>query len=331
MARVKRVSVLIPAHNARDHIQQTVESVLCQDWPDIEIVVVDDGSTDGTLEQVHKLKISPAKLRLIHQCRSGASAARNTAFRHSSGDYIQYLDADDVLGASKIAVQMSALAGSRSNSIASSQWGYFWSDPHVAEYIRHECFRSYAAPSDWLVESWHSGSWMPLFAWLVPRPVIEKAGPWNELLTLDDDGEFFTRVILASSEIIYCSDAKALYRKGIPTSLSSILNASSAISEYVSIEMREKHLLTRRQDVHARGAAADLYQRFIYRFYPMYPELLQEAALQVAELGGSGAQPASTPAFKVLDRLLGWRFSKRIQEFVYKHGLNPAAWKGRTR
>ena len=88
-----RVSVIIPAHNAAATIAGTVDSVLAQKFNDFEIICVDDGSTDGTLAIV---KQYGARVRLIEQANNGPAAARNNGARHSSGEYLAFLDADDV-------------------------------------------------------------------------------------------------------------------------------------------------------------------------------------------------------------------------------------------
>jgi glycosyltransferase involved in cell wall biosynthesis len=100
------VSILIPAYNAERWIAEAIRSALAQTWPNKEIVVVDDGSTDQTL---HVARGFASKSILIAtQPNGGASAARNHAFSLSQGDYIQWLDADDVLAPSKVSLQMKA-------------------------------------------------------------------------------------------------------------------------------------------------------------------------------------------------------------------------------
>lgn len=87
-----RVSVIIPAYNAAATIAGTVDSVLAQTFEDFEIICVDDGSTDATLAIVKKYG---DRVRLIEQANSGPAAARNNGARHSSGEYLAFLDADD--------------------------------------------------------------------------------------------------------------------------------------------------------------------------------------------------------------------------------------------
>src|SRR5258708_6329694 len=98
------VSILIPAYNAEQWLGDTLKSALAQTWERKEIVIVDDGSTDGTLALARQFESDV--VRVFTQKNQGAAATRNSAFAFSKGDYIQWLDADDLLSAGKVASQM---------------------------------------------------------------------------------------------------------------------------------------------------------------------------------------------------------------------------------
>src|SRR5690348_4292632 len=89
------VSILIPLYNSRPYVLETIRSALGQTHENIEVVVVDDGSTDGGAGVVRS--ISDSRLRLISQQNRGAGAARNAAFQHSTGRAVVFLDGDDVI------------------------------------------------------------------------------------------------------------------------------------------------------------------------------------------------------------------------------------------
>src|SRR2546427_2427416 len=103
----KLVSILIPVYNAEAFVAETIDSALNQTWPDKEIIVVDDGSSDNSREILKSFE--PAGVRLVEQENRGASAARNRAFSEAQGEFIQYLDADDLLDENKIGRQISRL------------------------------------------------------------------------------------------------------------------------------------------------------------------------------------------------------------------------------
>ncbi|HEY9862115.1 MAG TPA: glycosyltransferase family A protein, partial [Candidatus Obscuribacterales bacterium] len=90
------VSVIIPAYNAERFIARTLESVLNQTYQNIEVLVVDDGSSDRTPEIVHHFAEIDARIILFHQSNAGVAAARNLAIQHAKGEFIAPLDADDI-------------------------------------------------------------------------------------------------------------------------------------------------------------------------------------------------------------------------------------------
>ncbi|MDP2057994.1 MAG: glycosyltransferase family A protein, partial [Thiobacillus sp.] len=90
------ISVVMPCYNAAPYVEEAIESVLGQGYPQVELIVVDDGSTDGSTEILQRLATDhSARITLIYQNRAGPFAARNRALAHANGNYIAFLDADD--------------------------------------------------------------------------------------------------------------------------------------------------------------------------------------------------------------------------------------------
>ena len=118
------VSILIPAYNSQDWIAETIKSALAQTWATKEIVIVDDGSSDRTLEIARQF--ASASTKVVTQANQGAAAARNTAYSLCQGDYIQWLDADDVLAPDKVEKQVLTLNdGTTKRTLLSGAWAYF--------------------------------------------------------------------------------------------------------------------------------------------------------------------------------------------------------------
>ena len=101
-----RVSVIIPTYNSATFLPETIESVLAQTYEDYEIIVVDDGSTDSTKEVLDPYS---DKIKYIYQQNHGAGSARNTGIKHSQGEYIAFLDADDIWLPEKLHIQANYL------------------------------------------------------------------------------------------------------------------------------------------------------------------------------------------------------------------------------
>src|ERR1700722_17681797 len=118
------VSILIPAYNAEEFVAAAIRSAIDQTWQRKEIIVVDDGSTDGTAEVARKF--ASKDVAFVSKQNEGAAATRNHAFELSQGDYIQWLDADDLLAPDKIDRQLTALRGGDTKwTLLSSSWGHF--------------------------------------------------------------------------------------------------------------------------------------------------------------------------------------------------------------
>ncbi|RKX30893.1 MAG: hypothetical protein DRP22_04525 [Verrucomicrobia bacterium] len=104
------VSVVIPCFQAAEYVGEAIESALAQTHPSVEVIVVDDGSSDGTVEVVQQFG---KRVKLLQEPHRGAAAARNRGWRTARGEYVQFLDADDLLHPEKIARQLQAAGGSR--------------------------------------------------------------------------------------------------------------------------------------------------------------------------------------------------------------------------
>src|SRR5436190_19861081 len=145
------VSILIPAYNAERWIADTIRSELAQTLPRREIIIVDDGSRDQTL-QVAQQFASSKNVSVVTQENQGASAARNKAFELCQGDYIQWLDADDLLSPAKIARQVEASDRYGSErTLFSSGWGYFYFRIAKASFIPTSLWCD-LSPVEWLVQ-----------------------------------------------------------------------------------------------------------------------------------------------------------------------------------
>ncbi len=89
------ISVVIPVYNVKPYLERCVNSVLCQTYKDLEIILVDDGSTDGSSELSEQITTKDQRIRVIHQRNQGVSAARNTGIREAKGEYVIFMDSDD--------------------------------------------------------------------------------------------------------------------------------------------------------------------------------------------------------------------------------------------
>jgi glycosyltransferase involved in cell wall biosynthesis len=131
MSEMESISVVIPVFNGERYLAGAVQSVLAQEYPKMEIIVVDDGSTDQTARVLHSFE----QIRYVYQPNQGAAAARNHGVRLSTGQWLAFLDADDLWTQNKVTIQAGIL---RSDPALDMAFGYveqFFSPEH-AEFLK---------------------------------------------------------------------------------------------------------------------------------------------------------------------------------------------------
>ncbi len=313
------VSILIPLYNAEQWLAATIQSALDQTWEHIEVIIVDDGSTDSSL-QIAK-SIASEKVKVISQANAGASAARNRAFKESQGDFIQYLDADDLLAADKIKHQLMRLKQESKTSVASGPFDYFIDDPSETIKKKDHGYHDYENPIDWLVEAAYNNDMFPPIVWLTPRILIEQAGPWNEDLSYNDDPEFFARLLLKADKIAYCADAKSYYRRGIDASLGSRKDELAMASQLASLELVTEHLLKKEDSQRVREACAYALSKYVYSIYPEYPHFRKRAHDRLNTLGIKPEYNFSNNTSAKFEKVLGWKATKWLKH-LYKKQLH---------
>jgi glycosyltransferase involved in cell wall biosynthesis len=310
------VSILIPAFNAEPWIADTIQSALSQTWSKKEIIVIDDGSTDQTLSIARRF--ASKVVSVVSQPNGGASASRNKAFSLSEGDYIQWLDADDLLGQDKIARQMEALERCSGNrTLISSAWGRFFYRPSKAGFTPSSLWHD-LSPVEWLLRKYAEAVYMPPASWLVSRELTEAAGPWDTRLSFDDDGEYFCRLITKSDRIRFVPEAKTFYRVSGAGSMSHIGRSEKKLeSLLLSMKLHIEHFRSLEDSERVRVACLKYLQWWQLPFFPERMDMLKRMEPLAAALGGELEPPRLwTWKFAWIKSLVGWRLARRIQQFV---------------
>ncbi len=315
------VSILIPCHNAARWVATTLDSALAQTWARTEIIVVDDGSGDDSASIV--ARYANRGVKLITQPNRGASAARNTALVAANGEFIQFLDADDLIAPDKISLQMQRLLTASPRHMASGEWARFNDDPARAEFNKEPNWRDLSGLEFQLLH-YEAGWMMQPAAWLCPRALLDEAGPWDETLSLNDDGEYFSRVMLASAGILFCTGSRTYYRSGVAGSLSRRVDPASLRSLWKSNELNCDRLLSAAgHSPRSQNAAANGWQRIAFVVYPTLPELADEAEIRIRTLGGTTCPMPVGPTFRRLARITGWRLAKRLHDQMVRLPRKP--------
>lgn len=306
------VSILIPCYNAEPWLAETLESAVNQTWKNTEIIVVDDGSRDNSLAIAQQF--AAPNVKIISQPNRGQSAAENRALAAAQGDFIAYLDADDLLAPDKTERQVHCLEDAGSEFVASGEWARFYTTPGEATFNPNPLWADLAAV-DWLVCAFEGNFMMHGASWLIPRTIVEKAGPWNEKLSLINDFDYFSRILLASQGVKFCWGARSYYRSGNVNSLSGSKSRAAWESAFLSLTLGTQNLLAREASPRTHHACATVFQRFIYEVYPDVPDLQQQASANVQHLGGTDTLPIGSPRFRQLASLVGWKQAKQVQRW----------------
>lgn len=203
------ISVIIPAYNRAALIGTTLESLLAQTLPAAEIIVVDDGSTDGTPEVAEAFG-SP--VRVIRQENAGPAAARNRGFKESRGSFIHFFDSDDIAIPNKHEVQLGALVKSGAD-IACGPWvkGRFTErgfEPVTTVLQQH------GLPEGCLIKSLLTNWSIVPHACLFRRTIVQNAGGFPEDLRIAEDQIMFLNCLLAGAKVVHSPGTLELYRVG---------------------------------------------------------------------------------------------------------------------
>ncbi|HEX8833653.1 MAG TPA: glycosyltransferase [Abditibacteriaceae bacterium] len=241
-----RVSVIIPAYNYAAYIGQTLESLQTQTFAGWQCVVVDDGSTDDTPEIVRSHAMQDARFTLIPLQNGGPSAARNAGIRESTGEYLQFLDADDLLEPRKFEHQVAYLDEHPEVDFVYGPTRYFRN-----EFPDERTLSIDGGDFDWTTENSASGKTLidallrsnltTIHAPLVRRGLIEQIGGFNEAMRYMEDWDLWLRGALhgARYHFLQQDDTMALTRShGVSLSRARIAMLQGQVQMRESIHAR---------------------------------------------------------------------------------------------
>ena len=184
------VSVIIPAYNCAPYIQEAVESVLNQTYQNFELLIVDDGSADDTRRILKEFeKKYPDRVRNFYQSNQGASAARNKALKESRGEYIAFLDADDVWYPQKLAKQIQVLENTESGFVYCDNYFVTETREKIENYVRKVKF----IEGDGILELF-CNHFVMTPAVVFRKKYLLEIGYFDETLRVGEDYDFFLRL-----------------------------------------------------------------------------------------------------------------------------------------
>ena len=208
MAKSQLVSVIIPTYNRELLIKESIQSVFNQTYRPIECLIIDDGSTDKTITAIENLigqnTDDAFGIKLVKQDNSGAPSARNNGIKNASGEFIQFLDSDDILYPNKIKDQVSVLQNQEKIDGVYGNWHYGTIESHVL--VKGEKW-------DNSIDQFYGGRVIHTLSFLFRRSFISKIGTWDESLKRNQEIDYFLRGALAGGVFEYLPKLTGLWRE----------------------------------------------------------------------------------------------------------------------
>lgn len=270
------VTVIMPVFNREGLIAESLNCLLDQTYQNWECIIIDDASTDSTIDTVKEFAEKDKRFRLVSRplnYNKGAASCRNIGLRQARGEYIQYLDSDDIIFPKKLELQLDSLLRNPKGSICFCSWSFFKEMPIVYKENQASYFLKIDyKPLEFLEELGLNNTYLPLHSYLTPIEIAHKAGYWNEQITNNDDAEYFTRIIINSIKLIRINEVLAFYRKGIDVSLSSYSSAIKVESVVKSWDMIESSLISKfgkRKFAYVEASKNRLFQNIIWENSPL--------------------------------------------------------------
>ena len=306
------VSIIIPVYNSEKYLDETIKSAINQTWTNKEIIIVDDGSTDSSLAIANQYLSDNIKV-YSYGSNKGQCYASNFGYAKSLGKFIKYLDADDVMDKDYLTFMMAEV------------------DSEHDMYFSY-CFNFHGDLSErqlspYPVKNWKSMDPVDFLLdpesimrqggrWLIPRLIIEKAGLWNESLSLINDFEYFTRLCLSSNKVRYVNNSVLYYRQ-VPNSLSSQKSLKAFTSAFNSIKLSGEQLLKRENSARVKLYIANTFKGLVYDMYPKYKYLREEAETNIKTLGGANKPIVAGGKTLLFSKIFGWKVAFAIRHYFW--------------
>lgn len=304
----------MPCYNAEKYVAETLTCLLGQDYENIEIILVDDGSSDKSYDIAKQFE-TDSRVQVYQQPNSGACVARNLALSKASGEYVIFMDADDLVTKDMIASQMALLADGSDGYMTFGHWARFYDgqlDKAVVE--GGEIYHDYDNAKDALADIWNGKGMMPIHTYIIPRSVVGEER-YDVRLKVNQDGEFLCRMLMRANGLKYCPRGVAYYRSGIAGSVSSkkishvkgesLLLASQLCKASIGDLANDKYF--------ARGLVRQFYG--VAYIYQSFPDLVESAHEESCRLNVSLRNPEiGSKTFQRLCFLFGfWNVLKLKQ------------------
>lgn len=207
------ISVIVPAYNYAAFLAEAVNSALRQSHRNIEVVIIDDGSTDNTAEIAQGLMQQDARVRYVHQVNQGLSAARNTGIKQAKGEFLVFLDADDVMHHEKIQAHLEHFSAMPLSDISYGRSRYFVSGQPEKTFANlalndEEWMPKVSGTADVVMPALLANNIFPVCSAMLRRKVVELVGAFDTDLRSLEDWDYWLRAAATGCCFAYSDDAR---------------------------------------------------------------------------------------------------------------------------
>jgi len=321
---LKLVSVIIPCYNAQKWLAEAIDSCLQQTYSRIEIIVVDDGSTDDSLEII---KSYGDQVIWESGQNRGGNFARNRGLALSKGDYVQYLDADDYLLPEKIEKQVRCLEETGAD-IVYSDWRHKRHLTNGTSVL--ESIKVCGPKKDFLESLLADEGWVAPVALLFTRAVIDKSEQWDEDLTAGQDRDFLMSAAINGAKFVYQPGCHSIYRRYGNTTVSTSCKVRWLESHCLVVEKAERKLcqLGKFSTKYRQALARFYYDAARNYLYKDYPNRIEEFSyanylhfLEKVLRLYPNFRANNGAVYNLLQRVFGFQNAERFTVFLKKNIL----------
>lgn len=308
------VSILIPLYNAEQYIEETITRALQQTYSNIELVIVDDHSTDNSLKIAQKY--ASEIVHIYSNPKKGGNSARNYAFEKCQGEYIKFMDADDYCTHNMIEKQMERiLEDGDENTLVFSPVKMLYPDGHLLLPPR-EIDKDYIPGIELLIDIWRGKGWNCPHCHLMHRNLFLRSGKWDERIIKNQDGEFFARVANIADKALSVPEEYAIWRQ-TGTGVSTSKNIGAFTSMIKSYDIISKLIVNYNNSIEYKQICAKYIGGFVYENYPRISSIMPMVYAILKDI----KQPLILPNRKILRFLriiMGWELALKI---IHKYNL----------
>ena len=313
------VSIIVSCYNSERYIADTLKSLIFQTYKNIEIIIINDGSTDNS-EAIIK-SFNDERIIYFKQDNKGQCAALNFGFAQSNGKFVKFYDSDDILDANVIEGQVNALVEKDDTCISFIEWRRFYKDvlPEFIDLNNPHTIHKDCSPVEYI--TWkESPPMVQCGLWLIPRSLLFRTGLWDERLSLINDTEFFTRVLLQVSQLLFSDNGYTFYRTNSGrVSLSQDVSKKGIKSAVLSIDLTAKWLLSIEDSERIKKIIVKAYIMVLEWAFPKQIVLAKVVERRLKQYPQNYVMPTkSGKVYNLVMKLFGWKTANRMAKYYYR-------------